>query len=223
MRWVFVLTLSSLAVVVTHTFSPLIPERCLPTFTKASGTARGASRLVLNGSLKDPHQAGAAARLSVAASSLTAPFLARVALSSAILGPSLTRHSGFDVLGLFEHPLVLEPASPASATNVVTFLSVSALFGVAGALVAALLAVLLALRAPSPLKGELECPACKNSRVQGCVNCDAVGFYSSYGQRVKCKACKGSGQTVCRTCFSELGIEANDLEGVREFMRGRPD
>ncbi|GMH68213.1 hypothetical protein TrST_g5428 [Triparma strigata] len=66
------------------------------------------------------------------------------------------------------------------------------------------------------------CPACQNSRVSPCTNCDALGYYESYGRSVKCNCCKGSGQIVCRECFESLGIE-NTPEAVREFMSSRPD
>ena len=67
------------------------------------------------------------------------------------------------------------------------------------------------------------CGVCKNSRVNPCPNCDGFGFYESYSSQVKCNCCKGSGQTICRTCFGETGIDPNDLDGVREFMKRRPD
>ena len=70
---------------------------------------------------------------------------------------------------------------------------------------------------------ESVCGVCQNSRVNPCPNCDGFGFYESYGAQVKCNCCKGSGQTICRTCFGENGIDPYDLEGVREFMKGRPD
>ncbi|GMI17413.1 hypothetical protein TrLO_g12012 [Triparma laevis f. longispina] len=66
------------------------------------------------------------------------------------------------------------------------------------------------------------CPTCQNSRVQPCVNCDALGYYISYNQKINCTCCNGSGQTVCRLCFRTLEIE-NSPSAVREFMKSRPD
>ena len=66
------------------------------------------------------------------------------------------------------------------------------------------------------------CEVCNDSRVTLCPNCDGKGLHFSYAQRIECSCCRGSGQVICRACFSELGVE-NSVEGVREFMKSRPD
>ncbi|GMH69108.1 hypothetical protein TrRE_jg8392 [Triparma retinervis] len=68
-----------------------------------------------------------------------------------------------------------------------------------------------------------QCMRWEALRWETCPNCDGFGFYESYSSQVKCNCCKGSGQTICRTCFGETGIDPNDLDGVREFMKRRPD
>ena len=45
------------------------------------------------------------------------------------------------------------------------------------------------------------CEVCNGTEVVGCPNCDGQGYYESYGQQTQCKACRGSGQVVCRACF----------------------
>ena len=65
------------------------------------------------------------------------------------------------------------------------------------------------------------CEVCNGTEVVGCPNCDdGQGYYVSYGQQTECKACRGSGQVVCRACFKG---DPWDLEAVRERARSRPD
>ena len=64
------------------------------------------------------------------------------------------------------------------------------------------------------------CEVCNGTEVVDCPNCDSQGYYVSYGQQTQCKACRGSGQVVCRACFKG---DPWDLEAVRERARRRPD
>ena len=64
------------------------------------------------------------------------------------------------------------------------------------------------------------CEVCNGTEVVGCPNCDGKGRYVTYGTETACKACRGSGQVVCRACFKG---DPWDLEGVRERARRRPD
>ena len=64
------------------------------------------------------------------------------------------------------------------------------------------------------------CDVCNGTEVVGCPNCDAKGRYVSYGMETECKACRGSGQVVCRACFQG---DPWDLRAVRERARRRPD
>ena len=64
------------------------------------------------------------------------------------------------------------------------------------------------------------CEVCNGTEVVGCPNCDGQGYYESYGQQTQCKACRGSGQVVCRACFEG---DPWDLDAVRERARSRPD
>ena len=64
------------------------------------------------------------------------------------------------------------------------------------------------------------CEVCNGTEVVGCPNCDGKGRYVTYGTETECKACRGSGQVVCRACFRG---DPWDLEGVRERARRRPD
>ena len=70
------------------------------------------------------------------------------------------------------------------------------------------------------LRGGAPCEVCNNTEVVGCPNCDGQGYYVSYGQQTQCKACRGSGQVVCRACFKG---DPWDLDAVRERARRRPD
>ena len=70
------------------------------------------------------------------------------------------------------------------------------------------------------LRGGAPCPNCNGAEVVGCPNCDGQGYYVSYDQQIQCKACRGSGQVVCRACFRG---DPWDLEAVRERARRRPD
>jgi len=67
------------------------------------------------------------------------------------------------------------------------------------------------------------CQVCKDSRCAGCPNCDAQGYYVTYGQKVKCNACKGRGLVICRSCFSYYGEDPGDIESIREIMSKMPD
>ena len=69
------------------------------------------------------------------------------------------------------------------------------------------------------LRGDDPCRTCNGTEVVGCPNCDG-GYYVSYGMETECKACRGSGQVVCRACFKG---DPWDLEAVRERARSRPD
>jgi hypothetical protein len=64
------------------------------------------------------------------------------------------------------------------------------------------------------------CEVCNGTDVVSCPNCDGQGYYVSYGMETECKACRGSGQVVCRACFKG---DPWDLEAVRERARRRPD
>ena len=64
------------------------------------------------------------------------------------------------------------------------------------------------------------CEVCNGTEVVGCPNCDGKGRYVTYGTETECKACRGSGQVVCRACFKG---DPWDLEAVRERARRRPD
>jgi len=64
------------------------------------------------------------------------------------------------------------------------------------------------------------CEVCNGTEVVGCPNCDAKGRYETYGTETECKACRGSGQVVCRACFKG---DPWDLEAVRERAGRRPD
>ncbi len=70
------------------------------------------------------------------------------------------------------------------------------------------------------LRGGAPCEVCNNTEVVGCPNCDGQGYYVSYGMETECKACRGSGQVVCRACFKG---DPWDLERIRERARRRPD
>jgi hypothetical protein len=66
------------------------------------------------------------------------------------------------------------------------------------------------------------CPECNGTRAISCPNCDD-GTYVTYGERVICKACRGKGRVICRTCFSQYGNDPNDIEGIRQLMDKIPD
>ena len=70
------------------------------------------------------------------------------------------------------------------------------------------------------LRGDAPCEVCNGTDVVSCPNCDGKGRYVSYGTETECKACRGSGQVVCRACFRG---DPWDLEAVRERARSRPD
>jgi hypothetical protein len=53
---------------------------------------------------------------------------------------------------------------------------------------------------------------------------DGIGIYRAMGDRVvKCKACKGRGFVVCRSCFDKYDEDPYDLESIRELMSRMPD
>lgn len=56
-----------------------------------------------------------------------------------------------------------------------------------------------------------------------CPNCDGQGAYYTYGERVTCKACRGKGRVICRSCFSEYGDDPSDIENIRRIMDQMPD
>jgi len=67
------------------------------------------------------------------------------------------------------------------------------------------------------------CRVCNDSRCVGCPNCDANGYYVTYGTQVKCNACKGRGLVICRACFSYYGEDPADVDRIREIMSKIPD
>mmetsp|Transcript_15399 Transcript_15399/g.47677 ORF Transcript_15399/g.47677 Transcript_15399/m.47677 type:complete len:107 (-) Transcript_15399:23-343(-) len=72
-----------------------------------------------------------------------------------------------------------------------------------------------AVRGPAP------CPLCDGTEVVPCPNCDGVGSYVAMGGvKTTCTSCRGSGQVVCRSCFSG---DPWDLEAVRARALRRPD
>jgi hypothetical protein len=72
------------------------------------------------------------------------------------------------------------------------------------------------------LKRQIPCPKCQDTRAVKCPNCDD-GTYVTYGQRVLCKACRGKGRVICRSCFFEYGDDPNDIENIRRIMDQIPD
>jgi hypothetical protein len=72
---------------------------------------------------------------------------------------------------------------------------------------------------PKPPPG---CPVCNDSRCVPCPNCDG-GYYTTYGRRVKCNACKGRGLVICRACFDYYGEDPTDIEEIRRIMSRNPD
>jgi hypothetical protein len=75
----------------------------------------------------------------------------------------------------------------------------------------------------SAIKQPPGCQVCNDSRCVGCPNCDAQGYYVTYGRQVKCNACRGRGLVICRSCFSYYGEDPADIESVREIMSKMPD
>ena len=67
------------------------------------------------------------------------------------------------------------------------------------------------------------CKTCNDTRAVGCPNCDALGYYISYNQKVKCNCCKGRGLVICRDCFSDYDSDPYDLQGIRDLMARIPD
>lgn len=70
------------------------------------------------------------------------------------------------------------------------------------------------------------CDSCADAKATPCPRCwdddrgtSAGGYEAMGGVRVACSACKGTGRTVCRDCFTG---DPYDIEKVRERM-GYPD
>eukprot|EP00562_Extubocellulus_spinifer_P022972 CAMPEP_0178625486 /NCGR_PEP_ID=MMETSP0698-20121128/7905_1 /TAXON_ID=265572 /ORGANISM="Extubocellulus spinifer, Strain CCMP396" /LENGTH=404 /DNA_ID=CAMNT_0020264655 /DNA_START=37 /DNA_END=1251 /DNA_ORIENTATION=- len=79
---------------------------------------------------------------------------------------------------------------------------------------------------PSDTANETEgpdCAVCNDSRAVGCPNCDALGYYITYGRKVTCPACNGRGLVICRDCFPTYGEDPNDIEAIRDLMSKMPD
>lgn len=74
----------------------------------------------------------------------------------------------------------------------------------------------------STMQSQTLCTICQNTRAVPCPNCDD-GTYITYGQKVICKACRGKGRVICRSCFSEYGDDPNDIESIRRIMDRIPD
>lgn len=75
---------------------------------------------------------------------------------------------------------------------------------------------------PKYSQKKILCLECNSTRAISCPNCDD-GTYVTYGKRVICKACRGKGRVICRTCFSQYGNDPNDIESVRQLMDKIPD
>ncbi|CAM9144883.1 unnamed protein product [Laminaria digitata] len=56
------------------------------------------------------------------------------------------------------------------------------------------------------------CSTCRGSELQACSNCDGQGSYKTYDVVVVCKSCKGSGNVLCRSCFTG---DPWDIEAAR--------
>ena len=70
----------------------------------------------------------------------------------------------------------------------------------------------------------IPCDICNGTRVTSCPNCGGQGSYVTYGERVRCTACRGKGVVICRSCFNDYGdIDPSDIEAVRRFMDRIPD
>mmetsp|Transcript_10980 Transcript_10980/g.16979 ORF Transcript_10980/g.16979 Transcript_10980/m.16979 type:complete len:374 (+) Transcript_10980:94-1215(+) len=69
----------------------------------------------------------------------------------------------------------------------------------------------------------VECDVCNGTRCVGCPNCDAQGYYITYGQSVKCTSCRGRGFVICRACFSQYDEDPEDIDAIREKMSRMPD
>ena len=67
------------------------------------------------------------------------------------------------------------------------------------------------------------CEVCHDSRCVPCPNCDAQGYYVTYGRNVKCNACRGRGLAICRVCFSNYDEDPTDIEAIRDIMSRMPD
>ena len=67
------------------------------------------------------------------------------------------------------------------------------------------------------------CEVCHDSRCVPCPNCDAQGYYVTYGRNVKCNACRGRGLAICRVCFSNYDEDPTDIEAIRNIMSRMPD
>ena len=67
------------------------------------------------------------------------------------------------------------------------------------------------------------CKVCNDSRAVPCPNCDANGYYVTYGREVKCNCCKGRGLVICRQCFHLYDEDPSDIEAIRQMMSRLPD
>ncbi|KAL9183767.1 hypothetical protein ACHAXT_004623 [Thalassiosira profunda] len=74
-----------------------------------------------------------------------------------------------------------------------------------------------------PTQKAVPCSVCNGTRAVPCPNCDGVGTYVAYGELVTCRACRGKGRVICRSCFSEYGDDPNDIENIRRIMDQMPD
>ena len=61
-----------------------------------------------------------------------------------------------------------------------------------------------------------DCGVCQNERVVGCINCEGVGSYETYGRTVTCSVCKGTGLMICKSCYAG---DPEDIEGIRRTVR----
>jgi len=74
-----------------------------------------------------------------------------------------------------------------------------------------------------PISEKISCSTCQRTRAVPCGNCDGIGQYWTYGVLVTCKACRGKGRVICRSCFSQYGDDPNDIENIRQIMDQIPD
>ena len=75
----------------------------------------------------------------------------------------------------------------------------------------------------SSIQKKIPCLECKETRAVPCPNCDGVGTYVTYGEQVICKACRGKGRVICRSCFSDYDDDPNDIANIRRIMDRIPD
>ena len=82
--------------------------------------------------------------------------------------------------------------------------------------------VRVAKKGEVPMQKKIPCTECQGTRAVPCPNCDD-GTYITYGERVICKACRGKGRVICRSCFSEYDDDPSDIENIRRIMDRIPD